>query len=467
MNTNNRSLRELLQGRNPAFSSQGQPQGQMPAMNPAAQTPHEEKHPALDGDKIHAIKEKVREVLFKLVKPERVQEAGRNEQVEKEVRAHIQTILSDLQVEPWMRAKLTDEIFHEAVGYGVLQPLIRDESITEIMAVGPKSVFVERNGKVTLTDVQFDNDEAMMNLIEKIVRPLGRKIDESDPYVDARLADGSRVHAIIPPLALNGPTITIRKFFKEKLGIADLIRFGSIDQRAADFMRACVTGRANVVVSGGTGTGKTTFLNILSSFIPEDERIITVEDAAELQLRQPHWVRLETRPANSEGKGRVTIRDLVRNTLRMRPDRIIVGEVRGEEALDMLQAMNTGHDGSLTTGHANSSKDIVRRLETMVLQGGSDLPLRAVREQIASAVNVIVQLQRMKDKSRKVVEIVEVAGLDENGSVVLKPIFTYHHRGFSPEGKVLGELLPTGHRPAFLEDLVANGVEIKDEWFQA
>jgi len=347
------------------------------------------------------------------------------------------------------RQRLFEQIVAEILGFGPIEPLLADESITEIMVNGPNKIYIERKGKLEKVNLTFESDEHLMRIIDRIVSPLGRRIDESSPYVDARLPDGSRVNAIIPPLALNGPTLTIRKFSKTPLTIDDLIRFGSITPEAVEFLRACVIARLNIIVSGGTGSGKTTFLNILSGFIPDDERIITVENAAELQLRQEHVVTLESRPPNIEGKGEVSIRDLVINCLRMRPDRIVVGECRGGEAPDMLQAMNTGHDGSLTTAHANSPRDTLSRLETMVLMAGMDLPVRAIREQVASAVDLIIQQSRMQDGSRKVINITEVQGM-EGDVIVMSDIFAFEQQGMEA-GRVIGRLKPTGIRPKFVE----------------
>ena len=360
--------------------------------------------------------------------------------------------------------RLEEDIFNEAMRLGPLEELLADESVTEIMVNGPEKVYIERGGKLVLSDCQFSDDASVMAVIERIVAPLGRRIDESQPYVDARLADGSRVNAIIAPLALSRPTITIRKFAKKALTPEDFVRFGTWTPDAAKFMELCVRLRKNIIVAGGTGSGKTTLLNLLSGYIPENERIVTVEDAAELRLQQPHVVRLEARPPNIEGKGAVTIRDLVKNCLRMRPDRIIVGECRGGEALDMLQAMNTGHDGSLTTVHANSPRDVISRLETMVLMSGMELPSRAIREQIQSAVDIIIHESRMSDGSRKVTAITEETGMEGN-QIVMQDIFAFNQTGIDANGKIVGRMKPTGAIPTWIDQVKARGIEVDMKMF--
>ena len=360
--------------------------------------------------------------------------------------------------------RLEDDVFNEAMRLGPLEELLDDETVTEIMVNGPEKVYVERGGKLELSDCQFADDASVLAIIERIVAPLGRRIDESQPYVDARLSDGSRVNAIIAPLALSGPTITIRKFAKKAMTPQDFIRYGTWTANAAEFMRLCVVLRKNVIVAGGTGSGKTTLLNLLSGYIPENERIVTVEDAAELRLQQPHVVRLEARPPNIEGKGAVPIRDLVKNCLRMRPDRIIVGECRGGEALDMLQAMNTGHDGSLTTVHANSPRDVISRLETMVLMSGMELPSRAIREQIASAVDIIIHESRMSDGTRKVTAITEVTGLEGN-QIVMQDLFAFEQTGIDDRGRILGAMKPTGAIPTWFDQLAGRGIRCNPQMF--
>ncbi|GAA0182616.1 CpaF family protein [Clostridium sediminicola] len=363
------------------------------------------------------------------------------------------------------RNGVVQEIINDLTGFGPINPLLKDPEVSEVMVNGPHSIYVERNGKIQLTDVQFRDDEHVMHIIDKIVSPLGRRIDESSPMVDARLPDGSRVNAIIPPLALNGPTVTIRKFSKDPFKIEDLIRFGTLTNDMAVFIDACVKVRLNIFISGGTGSGKTTTLNVLSSFIPNDERIITIEDAAELQLSQDHVISLESRPPNIEGKGAVMIRDLVKNSLRMRPERIVIGEVRGGEALDMLQAMNTGHDGSLATGHANSPRDMIARLETMVLMAGMELPIKAIRQQISGAIDLIIQQARLKDGSRRIINITEVQGL-EGDIVVLQDIFTFKQSGIDENGKIIGKMVSTGIRPKFYDRFETLGINIPDSIFK-
>ena len=361
--------------------------------------------------------------------------------------------------------ELASEVLNEAIGLGPLERLLADESITEIMVNRYNEIYTECNGKLTKSNVEFSNDAAVLSAIERIVSPLGRRIDESSPMVDARLKDGSRVNAIIPPLALKGPCLTIRKFSKNKLSDKDIIRFGAAEERMMAFLEMAVYQRKNIVISGGTGSGKTTLLNVMSDYIPADERIVTVEDAAELKLSQPHVVSLEARPPNMEGKGAIEIRDLVKNCLRMRPDRIVVGECRGGEALDMLQAMNTGHDGSLTTAHANTPRDTLSRLEVMVMMAGMDLPAQAIREQVASAVDLIVQQSRFSDGSRKITHISEITGT-ESGVVQLQDIFLYRQTGIDSNGKVTGYFEATGQIPEFYEELASRGIEVDMEIFK-
>ena len=373
---------------------------------------------------------------------------------------------ANLKLPQDVRNMIFKEVLNDLLGYGPIQPLLNDPEVTEVMVNGPKNVYIEKKGQLIKSNVAFDDDNHVLQIIDRIILPLGRYVDPDNPTVDARLPDGSRVNAVVPPVALDGPSITIRKFSKEKLGVNALIDFGSITEKMAEFLRACVLAHLNIIISGGTGSGKTTLLNVLSSFIQEEERIVTIEDAAELQLQQDHVLRMETKPANVDGRGAVTIRDLVRNSLRMRPDRIVVGEVRGGEALDMLQAMNTGHDGSLTTVHANSPRDALARLETLVLMAGMDIPLKVVRQQIASAVDLIVQQSRLSDGSRKVTSVTEVAGM-EGDTVVLTDVFKFEQTGVSTEGKVQGELKPTGIRPLFSPRLEAAGFKLGAEVFGA
>lgn len=386
-----------------------------------------------------------------------------------EVRKTIQDLFEQILAEENIvlsrpeRARLFEQIAAEILGLGPLQPLLEDDTITEIMVNGPKNVYIERKGRLHRVPVTFESNDHVMRIIDRIVAPLGRRIDESSPYVDARLQDGSRVNAVIPPISLVGPTLTIRKFSKNPITIDQLIQFGSISAESVQFLKACVESRLNILISGGTGSGKTTLLNVMSSFIPNDERIITIENAAELQLRQEHVVTLESRPPNIEGRGEITIRDLVINSLRMRPERIIVGECRGGETLDMLQAMNTGHDGSMTTAHANSPRDALARVETMCLMAGMDLPVRAIREQVSSAVDLICQQERMRDGTRKVTAITEVSGM-EGDIITMTDIFVFEQTG-TENGKIMGRLRPTGLRPKFMDKIEASGINLPPSIF--
>ncbi|HCB02313.1 MAG TPA: type II secretion system protein E [Anaerolineae bacterium] len=365
-----------------------------------------------------------------------------------------------------VKKEIFKQVLNDMLGFGPLQPLLDDPDITEIMVNGPKKIFIEKKGQLSRANISFDDDDHVVRIIDRIILPLGRRVDYDSPTVDARLPDGSRVNAVVRPVAIDGPSITIRKFRKDRLQVPDLINFGSLTHQMASFLEACVKAHFNIVISGGTGSGKTTLLNVLSGFIPENERIITIEDAAELQLQQDHVMRMETKAANTDGMHAVTIRDLVKNSLRMRPDRIVVGEVRGGEALDMLQAMNTGHDGSLTTVHANSPRDAISRMETLVLMAGMDLPLKVVRQQISSAIDLIVQQSRLKDGQRKVTAITEVAGM-EGDVVVLTDIFKFNQTGVTQDGKIQGELKPTGIRPLFTPRLEAAGYKLGAEIFMA
>lgn len=387
-----------------------------------------------------------------------------NEELKREINSIITKHIEQesLNMTSNQKKKIKEELLDEIIGFGPITGLLNNDKVTEIMVNGPNQVYMEKEGKLVLTDAKFKNDNHVLHVIKKIVAPIGRRIDESSPMVDARLPNGSRVNAIIPPLAIDGPSITIRKFSEDPFKIDDLINFGTLNSKMAELLRYCVEGYLNIVVSGGTGSGKTTTLNVLSSFIPDNERIVTIEDAAELQLSQEHVVRLESRPPNVEGKGEVTIRDLVKNSLRMRPDRIIVGEVRSGEALDMLQAMNTGHDGSLTTGHANSPRDMLSRLETMVLMSGMSLPVKAIRDQIASAIDLIIQQSRLMDGSRKITYITEVQGM-EGDVIILQDIFRFEQRGIDNRGKVKGEFVSTGIMPKFVQKLKEKGMNIPIE----
>lgn len=369
------------------------------------------------------------------------------------------------QIQRLDRQKISSELFNDIMGFGPIENLLNDPAITEVMVNGPYQVYIEQKGKIILTDVKFRDNDHVMSILDRMVSSIGRRVDESSPMVDARLKDGSRVNAIIPPLSLVGPVITVRKFSKTPFRINDLIAFNSLSIKMASFLEACVKGSLNVIVSGGTGSGKTTLLNVLSSFINDDERIVTVEDAAEIQLLQEHVITLETRPANLEGKGQVTIRDLVKNSLRMRPDRIIVGEVRSSEALDMLQAMNTGHEGSMTTTHSNSPRDTLSRIETMVMMAGMELPSKAIREQISSAIDIIVHQSRLRDGSRKVTSITEVCGM-EGDVITLQDIFVYQTDGSTDmNDKFIGHFKSTGVRPKCMEKIKNNGVVVNVDWF--
>ncbi len=363
-----------------------------------------------------------------------------------------------------LHIELFRDILNDLIGYGPIQSLLDEEEVSEVMVNRAGQVYVERKGKLIDTNVRFDNDEHIMRVIERIISPLGRRVDAENPMVDARLPDGSRVNAVIPPVAIDGPVLTIRKFSKDKLTIEQLIEFGTLTPLMSEFLRACVLGRLNIIISGGTGSGKTTLLNVLSCFIPETDRVVTIEDSAELRLDQKHVVRMESRPPNVDGRGQVTIRDMVRNSLRMRPDRIVVGECRGGEALDMLQAMNTGHDGSLTTLHANTPRDALLRLETMVLMAGMELPLKVIRQQVASAVDLIVHQSRLKNGPRKITAISEVAGM-EGDTIVMSDIFKFDQTGVTSEGDVIGSFRPTGIRPMFSPRLEAVGYKLSAEMF--
>lgn len=386
-----------------------------------------------------------------------------------EIRRTIQNLFEQILAEENIvlsrpeRARLFEQIAAEILGLGPLQALLEDDTITEIMVNGPKNLYIERKGKLHRVPVTFESNEHVMRIIDRIVAPLGRRIDESSPYVDARLHDGSRVNAVIPPISLVGPVLTIRKFSKNPITVDQMIQFGSLTDEAVQFLKACVEARLNILISGGTGSGKTTLLNVLSGFIPGDERIITIENAAELQLRQEHVVTLESRPPNIEGRGEITIRDLVINSLRMRPERIIVGECRGGETLDMLQAMNTGHDGSMTTAHANSPRDALARVETMCLMAGMDLPVRAIREQMASAIDLICQQERMRDGTRKVTSITEVSGM-EGEVITMTDIFIFEQTG-TENGRIVGRLRPTGLRPKFMDKIEAAGIHLPPSIF--
>jgi len=417
-------------------------------------------------DKFAELKMKIHQEVIDKIKSDSKQNELAPEALAKKTRDMVMSMLEQEAINlPFSERQLIGaEIMDDVLGLGPIEKLLRDEEVTEIMVNGPNQVYVERSGKLFPTDVFFRDDEHVMHIIDKIVSPIGRRIDESQPMVDARLPNGSRVNAIIPPLAINGPSITIRKFSANPYKINDLIRFGTLNQQMAKFLEAAVKARINIIISGGTGSGKTTLLNVLAGYIPDNERIITVEDAAELKLSQDHVLSLESRPVNIEGKGAITIRDLVRNCLRMRPDRIVVGEVRGGEALDMLQAMNTGHDGSLTTGHSNSPRDMLARLETMVMMAGMDLPLKAIRQQVSSAIDMIVQQNRMRDGSRVITYITEILGM-EGDIIQLQDIFVFEQTGVDGDGKIVGNHSATGITPKVIERIEAEGVKLDKEIF--
>ncbi|GAB7050318.1 CpaF family protein [Catenuloplanes indicus] len=419
------------------------------------------------ADPVNEVRARIQRELGEILGPKLYTEIDEAEDLEQQVRQTIAELLAreETPLTGADRVRITQDAVDEILGHGPLESLLRDPSISEIMVNGPRRVYIERNGRLQAANTQFTDETHLRRIIDRIVSRVGRHVDEASPMVDARLADGSRVNAIVAPLALDGSSLTIRKFAAETLTVQDLIRFGTLTKQTADVLQACVAARLNIVVSGGTGSGKTTTLNILSGFIPDDERIVTVEDAAELQLRQDHVVRLESRPANSEGRGAVSTRDLVRNALRMRPDRIVVGEVRDGAALDMLQAMNTGHDGSLTTLHANTPRDALSRLETLVLMAGMDLPIRAIRDQVASAVDLIIQVARLKDGSRRITHVTEVVGM-ESDVVTLQDLFLFdYHAGVDSEGRFRGTLNSTGLRPTFTERFEAHGVVLHPEMF--
>ncbi len=421
------------------------------------------------SEALAGLKERASQALYERLGSRLTDSSLDDAELHKYVKDELKIVVDEEQVplSSGERQRLTKEIIDDVLGHGPLERYLEDPTVTEIMVNRADQIYVERNGQLFLTDAKFSGEDALRRVIERIVSRVGRRIDESSPLVDARLADGSRVNAIIPPLAVNGASLTIRKFGREALTVEKLIQFGSLSPEMAELLEACVLARMNIIVSGGTGTGKTTMLNVLSSFIPATDRIVTIEDAVELQLQQDHVVRLESRPANIEGQGEVSIRELVRNSLRMRPDRIVVGEVRGGESLDMLQAMNTGHDGSISTVHANSPRDAVARLETLVLMAGLDLPLRAIREQIASAVNLIVHISRLRDGTRRVTHITEVQGM-EGDIVTLQDAFVFDYSaGVDSQGRFLGKPVPTGVRPRFTDRFIELGIQISPTVFGA
>ena len=427
-----------------------------------------------ETDEITELKKRVHQSLIEKLDLKHIEIDMTDPAKAKAIREKTQKIISNSLAEETgvflssyeVRKRLVKEITDEALGLGPLEDLLAEGDISDIMVNNKNQIYIERFGKIELSPKRFLSNEQVRQVIERIIAPLGRRIDESVPMVDARLPDGSRVNAIIPPLALTGPTLTIRKFGRERLGIDDLLRLNTLTENMRDFLRACVMARRNCIVSGGTGSGKTTVLNVLSVFIPSNERIITIEDAAELRLKQEHWVRLESRPPNIEGKGAIAIRDLFRNTLRMRPDRIIVGECRGAETLDMLQAMNTGHDGSMTTIHANSTNDVLSRLDSMILMSGTELPVRAIREMIASAIQMIIHTARLSDGTRKIMQVSELTGMIDDIHIGLKDIFFFKQTGLGPDGKIIGEFQPTGYIPSFVEEIRLRGIPLSDDIFK-
>lgn len=464
------SLTERLNRKNKKFVAAPSAAGAAPAkqkqgttgFSVTADEAREKEYQAIKSD-IHA------KIIDEM--PEALQRAiNQSTGDQKEVRRMVENICAEeVRNNPFAvplgdRERLVDELISEIMGLGPIEPFLQDSSVSEVMVNGPDSIYIERSGHLIKTETRFRNAEHLMHIIDRIVSAVGRRVDESSPMVDARLLDGSRVNVIIPPLSLIGPCLTIRKFSRDVLTVDKMIEFGSFDERMAQFLEACVRGRLNIVVSGGTGSGKTTLLNVLSSYVPESERIVTLEDSAELQLHQDNLVTLETRPANIEGEGEISMRDLVRNALRMRPDRIIVGEVRTGEALDMLQAMNTGHDGSMTTAHANSARDLLSRLETMVLMSGMELPLRAIRSQIASAVDIVVQIARMRDGSRKIINISEVTGM-EGDIITMQDLFRFEQQGTDSDGRLRGEFVSEGLRPMCSEKLELNGIHLPMDLF--
>ncbi len=453
------SILKRLQGGDsgPAENTNGGLGASTPGANPAANA----RPPGMPGgpkDNYQDLKTRVQNKLLSGI--DNNIDVTRTAEVRKTILGLFEQILAEenIVLSRPERARLFEQIAAEILGFGPIQPLLMDDSITEIMVNGAKHIYVERKGKIVRVPVAFESNDHVMRIIERIVAPLGRRVDESSPYVDARLPDGSRVNVVIPPIALVGPTITIRKFSKNPITIEQLVGFGSLTPEAVAFLKACVEARVNIIISGGTGSGKTTLLNVMSSFIPGDERIVTIENAAELQLRQEHVVTLESRPANIEGRGEITIRQLVINALRMRPDRIIVGEIRDEAALDMLQAMNTGHDGSMTTTHSNSPRDTLARLETMVMMAGMDLPVRAIREQVSSAIELVIHQERMRDGTRKVVNVTEVTGM-EGEVITMTDIFVFEQTGYD-NNKVIGMLRPTGLRPKFMDKIEMSGIHL-------